>query len=60
VAAALNLPLNTVRTHLHRGRKRMGERLRARMGVRETAAVGEEIVADFTGVRKPAAAGGRA
>lgn len=28
IAAALGLPINTVRTHLHRGRKRLGELLR--------------------------------
>lgn len=32
VAAALRLPLNTVRTHIHRGRKRLSERLQQRMG----------------------------
>lgn len=32
IAAALSLPVNTVRTHLHRGRKRLGERLRDRNG----------------------------
>ena len=30
IAVALGLPLNTVRTHLHRGRKRLSERLRSR------------------------------
>jgi RNA polymerase sigma-70 factor, ECF subfamily len=30
IAVALGLPINTVRTHLHRGRKRLGERLRSR------------------------------
>jgi hypothetical protein len=30
IAAALGLPLNTVRTHLHRGRKRLSEVLRGR------------------------------
>ncbi len=30
IAVALGLPINTVRTHLHRGRKRLGERLAAR------------------------------
>ncbi len=30
IAAALGLPINTVRTHLHRGRKRLSEVLRAR------------------------------
>jgi RNA polymerase sigma-70 factor (ECF subfamily) len=37
IAAALGLPLNTVRTHLHRGRKRLSERIRARMGLADTA-----------------------
>jgi RNA polymerase sigma-70 factor (ECF subfamily) len=32
IAAALEMPINTVRTHLHRGRKRMGELVRARLG----------------------------
>lgn len=31
ISAALELPINTVRTHLHRGRKRMGELMRARL-----------------------------
>ena len=30
IAAALGLPINTVRTHLHRGRKRLSEVLRGR------------------------------
>jgi RNA polymerase sigma-70 factor (ECF subfamily) len=30
IAAALSLPINTVRTHLHRGRRRLGERIGAR------------------------------
>jgi RNA polymerase sigma-70 factor (ECF subfamily) len=34
IAVALNLPINTVRTHLHRGRKRLSEMVRARLGVR--------------------------
>jgi RNA polymerase sigma-70 factor (ECF subfamily) len=32
IAAALGLPINTVRTHLHRGRKRLAEVLGARRG----------------------------
>ncbi len=32
IAAALGLPINTVRTHLHRGRKRLSEMLSARRG----------------------------
>jgi RNA polymerase sigma-70 factor (ECF subfamily) len=31
IAAALNLPLNTVRTHLHRGRKRMSALLQSQL-----------------------------
>jgi RNA polymerase sigma-70 factor (ECF subfamily) len=31
IAAALGLPINTVRTHLHRGRRRLGERIQATM-----------------------------
>lgn len=33
ISSALGLPINTVRTHLHRGRKRLGEALRRKMGV---------------------------
>jgi RNA polymerase sigma-70 factor (ECF subfamily) len=35
IAVALGLPINTVRTHLHRGRKRLGERLKERLGMPE-------------------------
>ena len=31
ISAALEMPINTVRTHLHRGRKRMSELLRAQV-----------------------------
>lgn len=34
IAVALGLPINTVRTHLHRGRKRLAERMQARTGPR--------------------------
>jgi RNA polymerase sigma-70 factor, ECF subfamily len=34
IAVALELPINTVRTHLHRGRKRLGEQLRERLAAR--------------------------
>jgi len=53
IAAALGLPINTVRTHLHRGRKRLGEVLRGRRGASrggaervagvETASVDEKM-----------------
>jgi RNA polymerase sigma-70 factor (ECF subfamily) len=32
VSAALDMPINTVRTHLHRGRKRMAELVHGRLG----------------------------
>jgi RNA polymerase sigma-70 factor (ECF subfamily) len=32
ISTALSMPINTVRTHLHRGRKRLAERIRARLG----------------------------
>ena len=41
IAAALGLPINTVRTHLHRGRKRLAEALRGR-GPARTASVGND------------------
>ena len=34
IAVALELPINTVRTHLHRGRKRLGEQVRERLAAR--------------------------
>ena len=34
IAVALGLPINTVRTHLHRGRKRLAELIRSRSAVR--------------------------
>ncbi len=34
IAIALGLPINTVRTHLHRGRKRLSERIRERLATR--------------------------
>ena len=39
IAAALGLPINTVRTHLHRGRKRLSEALGARRSPARTARV---------------------
>ena len=37
IAAALSLPINTVRTHLHRGRKRLGELVKAKLSVRPSS-----------------------
>jgi len=34
ISAALEMPINTVRTHLHRGRKRLGEMVRERLSVK--------------------------
>jgi RNA polymerase sigma-70 factor, ECF subfamily len=34
ISVTLGLPINTVRTHLHRGRKRLGERVKERLGAR--------------------------
>ena len=34
ISIALGLPINTIRTHLHRGRKRLSERLRERLAAR--------------------------
>lgn len=47
IAAALGLPINTVRTHLHRGRKRLSEVLRGRAlrGRREASGGGAKRVA---------------
>ena len=43
IAAALGLPINTVRTHLHRGRKRLGDLLRGRRGPARTANIDEVV-----------------
>ncbi|MEO6923112.1 MAG: sigma-70 family RNA polymerase sigma factor [Bryocella sp.] len=43
IAAALNLPVNTVRTHLHRGRKRLSEAVRQQLnGSAELTASAQE------------------
>jgi RNA polymerase sigma-70 factor (ECF subfamily) len=39
IAAALEMPINTVRTHLHRGRKRLAELVRMRLAERPDASV---------------------
>jgi RNA polymerase sigma-70 factor (ECF subfamily) len=70
ISAALDMPINTVRTHLHRGRKRLGEMVRERLSPRavsreETGAEEVEDVprrsrwADAAGHLKAAMAGGR-
>jgi RNA polymerase sigma-70 factor (ECF subfamily) len=41
IAAALGLPINTVRTHLHRGRKRLSQALSGGRGAARTASVDE-------------------
>lgn len=41
IAAALGMPINTVRTHLHRGRKRLSEGLRGVLRVRRGTSHGE-------------------
>ena len=37
ISAALEMPINTVRTHLHRGRKRLGEIVRERLSIRPSS-----------------------
>jgi RNA polymerase sigma-70 factor (ECF subfamily) len=57
IAAALGLPINTVRTHLHRGRKRLAELVKARLGARTVVVEGVE---DLPASRQvPLTAGGR-
>jgi RNA polymerase sigma-70 factor (ECF subfamily) len=45
IAEALRMPLNTVRTHLHRGRQRVGEMVRKRLGARPDGRSGRENLA---------------
>jgi RNA polymerase sigma-70 factor (ECF subfamily) len=45
IAIALNLPINTVRTHLHRGRKRLSEMVRTRLGARASKNEAETVPA---------------
>jgi RNA polymerase sigma-70 factor (ECF subfamily) len=50
IAAALGMPINTVRTHLHRGRKRLSESLRAVSGPPpKPASSGSRSSADHSG-----------
>ena len=65
ISAALEMPINTVRTHLHRGRKRLGEMVRQRLSL--PPRIEEEIEeaprrsrwADAASGLKAAMAGGR-
>lgn len=45
ISTALALPINTIRTHLHRGRRRLSDRIRARLGVPIPAEPGTAIPA---------------
>ena len=74
IAAALAMPINTVRTHLHRGRKRLGESLRGALrggrdpiwdGPARPAKTGDEALGELkkrrasdAGVTRQAVAGG--
>jgi RNA polymerase sigma-70 factor (ECF subfamily) len=41
IADVLSLPINTVRTHLHRGRKRLSEKVKMRLGERSERVIEE-------------------
>ena len=47
IAAALEVPINTVRTHLHRGRKRLSEAVQARLHVRPQVEAGAKIAPEL-------------
>ena len=50
ISIALGLPINTIRTHLHRGRKRLSERLRERLAARtHPKPLGETLVSGVGG-----------
>jgi RNA polymerase sigma-70 factor, ECF subfamily len=49
IAIALGLPVNTVRTHLHRGRKRLGEKVRERLDARPHPKLGNAVGAGVGG-----------
>jgi RNA polymerase sigma-70 factor (ECF subfamily) len=58
IAVALGLPINTVRTHLHRGRKRLSEMVKLRLGGKVRA---EDVVeADAVGTVKKMDMGSKA
>jgi len=65
ISAALEMPINTVRTHLHRGRKRLGEIVREKLSVRTNIEEEVEDVpkrsrwANASGNIKAVMAGGR-
>ena len=63
IAAALGVPVNTVRTHLHRGRKRLSERLRGEAAppvAHTSVAVVKEVRGGLMGRVRLAMAGRRA
>jgi RNA polymerase sigma-70 factor (ECF subfamily) len=51
IAVALGLPINTVRTHLHRGRKRLGEQVRERLAAKSHPKLSGDEVAVGVGGR---------
>jgi RNA polymerase sigma-70 factor (ECF subfamily) len=67
IAAALEMPINTVRTHLHRGRKRLAEMVRERLSLpprienekEEETVVRRSRWVDTAGSLKAAMLGGR-
>ncbi len=60
IAIALGLPINTVRTHLHRGRKRLAELIRNRTAARaHPEEAGDKIAAGASGGRTITAQAGR-
>ena len=52
IAAALGLPINTVRTHLHRGRKRLSEVLRGGRGAPARSATVQDGVNETVAKRR--------
>jgi RNA polymerase sigma-70 factor (ECF subfamily) len=57
IAVALEMPINTVRTHLHRGRKRLSEMVRARLEAKASIKV-ESLQPEMVSLRT-ASAGAR-
>ena len=59
IAVALGLPINTVRTHLHRGRKRLAELIRGRTEARAHPKTSDKITARAGGGTAITAMAGR-